>query len=100
MLLPYLLGIGLFGLSTAFGIAPVRKLIQIREAKHELRRGSTGFILTVSGWAFVAFWIMAVWFAATVLGDWGTHGDFDAALDRASLRLRILAEIAIAIADD
>lgn len=99
-LTPFLFGFGLFVLATALGVLPVRKLIQIREAKHELRRGSSGFILSVSGWAFVAFWIMGVWFAATVLGDWATHGDLSAAMDRAALRARILLEIAMALSDD
>ena len=99
-LAPFLLGLSLFALATALGILPVQKLIQIREAKHELRHGSTGFIVTVSGWAVIAFWIMAVWFAATVLGDWATHGDLSDALDRAALRARILLEIAMALSDD
>ena len=99
-LAPFLLGISLFALSTTLGVLPVRKLIQIREAKHELRRGSAGFLLSVSGWAFIAFWIMGVWFAATVLGDWATHGDLSDALNRAALRARILLEIAMALSDD
>ena len=97
---PILFGILLFLVGTAFGILPVKKLIQIYEAKHELKRGSTGFLITVSGWAFIAFWIMAVWFIATILGDWSVYGDLPAALDRAMLRLRILLEIAAALADD
>ena len=97
---PFLFGLGLLAVATVVGVVPVRKLIQIREAKHELRHGSSGFILSVSGWAFIAFWIMGVWFAATVLGDWATHGDLAAAMDRAALRARILLEIAMALSDD
>lgn len=97
---PFLFGLGLFFVATLVGMAPVRKLIEIREARHELRRGSAGFLVTVSGWAFIAFWIMAVWFAATILGDWATHGDLSAALERAAWRARILLEIAASLADD
>ena len=100
MILPFTIGLALLGVSTLLGILPVRKLIEIREARHELRRGSSGFLVTVSGWAFIAFWIMAVWFGATVLGDWATHGDLAAALDRAALRLRILLELAMALSDE
>ncbi len=99
-LTPFLFGILLFGLGTAIGILPVKKLIQINEARHELKRGSVGFLITVSGWAFIAFWIMAIWFFATILGDWSVHRDLQGALDRAALRLAILLEIAAALADD
>jgi len=89
----------LFVLSTLIGIAPVMKLIKVQEARHELRQGSAGAIRQISGWAIIAFWIMATWFFATILGDWGATGDLDAALERSYLRLRILLEIAAALAD-
>jgi len=45
------------------------------------------------------FWVMAVWFVATVIGDWWATEDLAGAMDRAWLRLRILLEIAAAIAE-
>ena len=96
---PFIAGLALLALSTLIGVIPVRKLIEVREAKHELKRGSAGFIRTLSGWAVIAFWLMATWFVATILGDWSVTGDLDGAIDRSWLRLRILLEIAAALAD-
>ncbi|MEL7114170.1 MAG: hypothetical protein AAGP08_01035 [Pseudomonadota bacterium] len=89
----------LFALATLIGMGTVRKLIQVYEAKHELKQGSAGFIRSISGWSLIAFWLMATWFFATIVGDWATSGSLEGALDRAWLRLRILLEIAAAIAD-
>lgn len=89
----------LFALATVLGVVPVRRLIEIHEARHELRRGSVGFIRTVSGWTIIVFWLMATWFFATILGDWAHTGDFQGAVDRSWLRLRVLLEIAAALAD-
>ena len=36
---------------------------------------------------------------ATIIGDWGVSGDLQGAVDRPSLRLRIIIEIAAEIAD-
>lgn len=47
---PYVWGVALLAGSAVIGIGPVRKLIQVREAKHELKHGSAGFIRTTSGW--------------------------------------------------
>ena len=55
----------------------VKKLIRVHEAKHELKRGSAGFLRSVSGWSMIALWLMAVWFLATIIGDWGATGDLD-----------------------
>jgi hypothetical protein len=99
-LLPYLLGVVLLGLATVLGIWPVRKLISVLEAKHELKHGSAGFLRTMSGWLWIAFWIIATWFCATILGDWATYGDLQAALDRAVVRLYVLVEIAAAMGDN
>ena len=86
-------------LATAIGIGPVRKTIHVREAQHELKQGSAGWIRSISGWSMIAFWIMATWFFATIIGDWAVTGDLKGAFDRSMLRLRILLEIAAAIAD-
>ncbi|MEO1640715.1 MAG: hypothetical protein AAFU41_15850 [Pseudomonadota bacterium] len=99
-ILPYLYALGLLGMTTLLGIMPVRKLIEVREARHELKQGSAGFLRTVSGWSIILFWIAGTWFCATILGDWATYGDLDAAIDRGLIRLRILLEILAALADD
>ena len=97
--MPLLAGIVLMVLSTAMGLYPVIKIIRIREAKHELRHGSAGALRAVSGWVVIAFWLMATWFCATILGDWHTTGDLAGAIDRAQLRLRVLLEIAAALGE-
>ena len=81
------------------GIAPMKKLIEVQEAKHELRRGSAGFLRTISGWVVIAVWLAAVWFCGTVIGDWMRLDDLGAAIDRAQLRLYILLEILAALSD-
>ncbi|MFK7937829.1 MAG: hypothetical protein AB8B82_00500 [Roseovarius sp.] len=96
---PLIATLALFALSTALGMAQVAKLIKIHEAKHELKHGSAGFIRSIAGWSLIAFWVMGVWFLATIIGDWGTTGDLAGAVDRAWLRLRILLEIAAALAE-
>ena len=96
---PILSALILLALATLIGIGPVRKTIHVMEAKHELKHGSAGFIRSISGWTMIAFWIMATWFFATIIGDWGATGDLAGAIDRAWLRLRILLEIAAALGD-
>lgn len=85
-------------LGTLIGIWPVRKLIMVAEAKHELKHGSAGFLRSLAGWSYIAFWLMAVWFGGTIVGDWYVTGDLEGAIDRAWLRLHVLLEIAAAIA--
>ena len=97
---PLVWGAILFVAATALGIWPIKKLIIVREAKHELKHGSAGFIRTLSGWSIIAFWVMVTWFLATILGDWHIHGDLAGAIERSGNRLRILLEIAAALADD
>lgn len=97
--MPLLCALALFVISTVAGMGPVMKLIRVREARHELRQGSAGAIRAISGWAIIAFWLMAAWFMATILGDWSISGDLGAAIDRSYLRLRILLEIAAALGD-
>ncbi|QGX98184.1 hypothetical protein EI983_07785 [Roseovarius faecimaris] len=96
---PILSALVLMAVSTLLGMAQIRKMIRIHEAKRELKHGSAGFIRSISGWSIVAFWAMAVWFIATVIGDWGVTGNLEGAMDRAWLRLRILLEIAAALAE-
>ena len=97
-LLPQILStLALLAGSAVVGVWPVRKLIQVAEAKHELKHGSAGFLRTISGWSYIAIWLMAVWFFATIIGDWGATGDLSGAIDRGWLRLRILIEIAAAL---
>lgn len=99
LIYPALFGLGLFIVSTAIGVGMVRKLIQVQEARHELKRGSAGFLRTISGWSMIALWLMAVWFFATIIGDWGATGDLDGAIERGWLRLYVLLEIAAALLD-
>ncbi|MEM6374531.1 MAG: hypothetical protein AAF727_17415 [Pseudomonadota bacterium] len=94
---PALSALALIAFGTAVGIPAVRKLITVYEAKHELRHGSTGWLRSIGGWSIIAFWLMSLWFLATIIGDWGATGDLDGAIERSWLRLRILLEIAIAL---
>jgi len=87
-------------LSTAIGLIPMRKLIEVREAKHELKQGSAGFIRTTSGWFVIVLWLAFSWFLATVLGDWWASGDLGGAIDRGLIRLEILLEILAALSDE
>ncbi|MEL6449699.1 MAG: hypothetical protein AAFQ19_00450 [Pseudomonadota bacterium] len=96
---PLLAALALIGVASLVGIASVRKLITVYEAKHELRQGSAGFLRSLSGWSIVAFWLMTTWFLATIIGDWGASGDLAGAVDRSWLRLRVLLEIAMALAE-
>lgn len=98
-LAPAFFALALLALSALIGMIPVKKLIQVREAKHELKQGSAGFLRTISGWTVIAFWLMGTWFFATIIGDWGATGDLEGAIARAWLRLRILLEIAAALAE-
>ena len=97
---PLLLFVLLFIASSAIGVTSVKKMIQVREAKHELKHGSAGFLRSVAGWSFIAFWAMATWFVSTVLGDWQMSGDVEGALEHGALRLRVLVEIAIAMREE
>ena len=97
---PIIAALTLFVVATVMGIAPVAKLIRVAEAKHELKQGSAGWIRSISGWVIVAFWLMATWFLATIIGDWGVTGDLNGAVERSFLRLRILLEIAVALANE
>jgi len=99
LIYPALAALALFAASTLCGVPMVRKLIQVHEAKHELKRGSAGFLRSISGWSMIALWLLAVWFLSTIIGDWGATGDLDGAIARSWLRLRIILEIAVAVMD-
>lgn len=97
--LPVLLStLTLLALSTVMGVGQVTKLIRVREARHELKRGSAGWLRTIAGWSMIAVWIGGTWFVATVIGDWGASGDLDGAIARGQIRLWVLLEILSAIA--
>ncbi|MEM7508566.1 MAG: hypothetical protein AAF415_17685 [Pseudomonadota bacterium] len=87
-------------IAASLGTYPVKKLIQIREAKRELNRGSSGYILTISGWIIIAIWLIATWFFATITGDWWATGDLDGAIERSARRLELILRLLVAIADD
>lgn len=97
LIYPALVGLVLFAVSTGIGVPMVRKLIQVQEARHELKQGSAGFLRSISGWSMIAIWLLGVWFLSTIVGDWGATGDLDGALARSWLRLRIILEIAVAL---
>ena len=100
ILAPLLVAAVILGISALIGLRPVRKLIEVREAKHELKHGSAGFIRTTSGWFVIVLWLAFTWFFATVTGDWWATGDLEGAIERGWLRLRILLEILAAMSDD
>ena len=96
---PLLAALVLMIAATFVGMLPVVKLIRVYEGHHELKQGSAGWIRTIAGWSMIVFWLMTTWFLATIIGDWGVSGDLQGAVDRSWLRLRILIEIAAALAD-
>ena len=87
-------------LATSVGIIPIRKLIQVQEAKHELKQGSPGFFRTMAGWTIIAFWLAGTWFFATITGDWWATGDLEGAIARSGRRLELILHILAALADD
>lgn len=97
--MPIISGLVLFGFSTFVGMIGVVKIIKIYEAKHELKQGSAGWIRSISGWSFIGFWVLATWFLTTVIGDWHASDDLGGASERSLLRLRIILEIAAAMAE-
>lgn len=97
---PALAFLALLGIATLLGMRPIRKLIEVQEAKHELKHGSAGFLRTMSGWIIIAVWALATWFFATIIGDWWSTDDLDGALARSLLRLELILQILAALADD
>ncbi|WP_299686851.1 hypothetical protein [uncultured Tateyamaria sp.] len=94
---PVLGGLALLAASTAFGIPMIRKIVTVREAKHELRAGSAGFLRSIAGWAVVVIWLLATWYVATIVGDWFATGDLGGAVERSMRRLQIVFEIVISL---
>ena len=86
--------------ASLMGIYPIKKLIQVKEAKHELKHGSAGFLRTMSGWIIIAIWAAATWFFATIIGDWWATDDLSGAIVRSGRRLEILLRILEALGDD
>ncbi len=87
-------------LAASVGAYPIKKLIRIQEAKHELRHGSPGFFRTMSGWIVIAVWVAVTWFFATIIGEWWAIEDLSAAIHRSGRRLELLLRILEALADD
>ena len=85
--------------SALAGITPIKKLIEVEEAKHEFKQGSAGYLRTIQGWSVIAFWLAGTWFLSTILGDWAVNKDLGGAIDRAMLRLWVLLEILQTIAE-
>lgn len=89
----------LLAAATWTGIAVVQKLIQVHEARHELKLGSAGFLRMIGGWFWIGIWLLATWFLATICGDWYRSGDLSGAVDRSMLRLYVIMEIAVALSE-
>lgn len=87
-------------IATALGAYPIKKLIDVKEAKHELKHGSAGFIRAISGWTIIAIWLCATWFFATITGDWWATGDLAGAIQRSGRRLELILHILAALSDD
>ena len=94
---PLFAAAALFGLSTYFGLIPIYRLIQMHEARHELRQGSASQLRRAGGWVVVALWLATVMWCAVFLGDWWATGDYIAASDRAWLRIGLLAKLAASV---
>ena len=88
------------GLGAVLGIYPIKKLIQVQEAKHELKQGSAGYLRTMSGWIVIVIWLLAIWFGASITGDWWATGDLEGAIERGWYRLEIILLILEALGDD
>lgn len=85
--------------SSSTGVLSVQKIIQVIEAKSEMREDSPGFLRAVGGWSMVAIWAVLTLFAGSFIGDWAYTGDLEGATARAASRLEILMHILIAIAE-
>jgi len=97
---PVLATLLIIGIAASLGIYPIKKLIRVQEAKHELKHGSPGFFRTMSGWIIIAIWLAATWFFASIVGDWWATGDLSSAIGRSVRRLELLLRILAALADD
>ncbi|MEM1276159.1 MAG: hypothetical protein AAGH74_06525 [Pseudomonadota bacterium] len=86
--------------ASILGIYPIKKLIDVKEARHELRHGSPGFLRTISGWTIIVVWLVTTWFLATITGDWWATGDLEGALQRSGRRLELVLRILAALSND
>ena len=86
--------VALFGLSTYFRLLPVHRMIQRREAHHELRSGSASYLRRMGDAILFVTWIIVVLCLSSILGDWAVTGDLDAAMDRAGRRAAVLFKLA------
>ena len=90
---PIFAALALFGLSTYFGLLPIYRLIQMHEARHELRASSASYLRRAGGWIIVAVWLGSVLFCAVFIGDWWITGDHAAAMARAVHRIGLLFQL-------
>ncbi len=97
---PLLAAAVLIAVSAGLGILPMRKTIQMSEARHELKHGSASFLRAMSGWFFILVWIATTWFVATVLGDWWITSDWNGAVSRGIRRLEVLLHVLAAFSSD
>lgn len=97
---PVIATLSIIILGAALGMAPVRKLIEMYEAKHELKQGSASMFRRLSGWFFIVIWLAVIWFLSTITGDWWITGDWEGALARSGKRLEIILHILAALGDD
>lgn len=97
---PILSALVLLVIGALAGILPVRKLITVVEARHELRQGSASFLRGLAGWGIIAIWLLAVWFFGTIIGDWGATGDLDGAIARSGRRLETLLHVIAAVLNE
>ena len=56
---PALATLALFIMGTLVGYWPTRRLIAMREARHELKQGSASFLRAMGGWVVVLAWLGA-----------------------------------------
>ena len=54
----------------------------------------------MSGWIIIVVWLAAVWFFASVTGDWWATGDLEGAIERGWYRLELILIILEALGDD
>lgn len=99
-LFPLLLTIALIALSGGLGIWPITKIIQMNEARHELKQGSAGYLRSLSGWFVVVLWLVVTWFVATILGDWWATADLEGAIARSARRLELIFHILATLGND
>jgi hypothetical protein len=79
------------------GVLPVRKVIQIAEARTELKVASPSLFRRLRGWSFIVLWALVTGYSGSFIGDWIKAGDLDGAIDRTLSRLRIVVEILVVI---